>query len=144
MIRAAILVFAKPSRRPKVLAIAEQLALGMREQGAQAEVILAHPGHEVKLTGFHYIAVGCDVRAVWKGTLPTELAPLLSQGGILTGKKAFAFVVPSLLGTSKTLSQLMRALEREGMLLRYSDILSKGEQAKTLGRRLKLDRPVSN
>lgn len=139
MIRAAVLYFAKPSNQPKLKLLAEALAKGMRKQGANVDVINAVQVRESKLTGYHYLAVGCDVRSLFKGALPPELAPALANGGIVTGKKTFAFVLAAWMGAGPTLLKLMKALEHEGMMLRYSDILAKPDEAEAVGQRLKLD-----
>lgn len=139
MIRAAVLFFAKPSSQAKLKALSEALGRGMRKQGAQVDVINGVQTRDSKLTGYHYIAVGCDVRSLLKGVLPSELSGALANGGIITGKKTFAFVPPALIGANATLLKLMRALEHEGMLLRFSDIIATDAQAEALGQRLKLD-----
>lgn len=139
MIRAAVLYFAKPSALAKLKSLAEALAKGMQKQGAQVDVINGIQARETKLTGYHYIAVGCDVRSILKGTLPPELTQALAAGGIISGKKTFAFVPPAPLGASKTLMKLMKALEHEGMMVRYSDLLAKPDDAQAVGQRLKLD-----
>lgn len=139
MIRAAVLYFARPGQLAATKALAEALGRGMQKQGAQVDVINGAQARETKLTGYHYIAVGCDVRSLLKGVLPPELVPALANGGIITGKKAFAFVTKSLVGANATLVKLMKALEHEGMMLRYSDVLGKADEAQALGARLKLD-----
>ena len=138
MIRAAVLYFARtPQSKLKNLAVS--LAEGLRKQGAQVDLIDGVQSRETKLTGYHYLAVGCDVRSLIKGVLPPELVPALSNGGIITGKKTFAFVPATVLGANATLMKLMKALEHEGMLVRYSDLLSKPSDAVALGQKLKLD-----
>ena len=139
MIRAAVLYFAKPSAQPKLKALAEALAAGMRKQGAQVDLIDGVKSRETKLTGYHYLAIGTDVRSLLKGVLPPELGPALAQGGIISGKKSFAFVSTSPVGAGATLLKLMRALEHEGMMLRFSEILAKPADAQAIGQRLKLD-----
>ena len=139
MIRAAVLYFAKPSAQAKVQALAEALARGLRDQGAQVDVINGVKVRDTKLTGYHYLAVGADVRSLLKGVLPPELAPALANGGIVTGKRAFAFVAAAPFGANATLLKLMKALEHEGIMLRYSEVLAKPEAAAALGKRLKLD-----
>jgi len=139
MIRAAVLYFARPGQTSRLKALAEALGRGMQKQGAQVDVINGVQNRDTKLTGYHYIAVGCDVRSLFKGVLPPELAPALGNGGIVTGKKSFAFVAPAPLGSNATLTKLMKALEHEGMLLRFSELLTKPDQAQALGQCLKLD-----
>ena len=139
MIRAAVLYFAKPSSQLKLKTLAENLAKGMQKQGAQVDVINGVQARDTKLTGYHYIAVGCDVRSILKGVLPPELTQALANGGIITGKKTFAFVPPAMMGANATLLKLMKALEHEGMLVRFSELLPKPADALALGQRLKLD-----
>jgi hypothetical protein len=139
MIRAAVLYFAQAGHQPKLKALAEALAQGMQKQGAQVDVINGIQNRDTKLTGYHYIAVGCDVRSLFGGAMPPELAPALSNGGIVTGKRCFAFVLPALVGAPSTLAKLMKALEHEGMMLRFSEVLAKPDEARALGQRLKLD-----
>jgi multimeric flavodoxin WrbA len=139
MIRAAVLYFARPAQQARLKALAEALAKGMQKQGAQVDVINAVQTRDTKLTGYHYIAIGCDVRSLFKGVLPTELAPALGNGGIITGKRSFAFVSSAPLGAGSTLTKLMKALEHEGMMLRYSEIFAKPDDAAAVGQRLKLD-----
>jgi len=137
MIRAAVLFFPKnPTSALK--RAAEALASGLRTQGAQVDLIDGTKTRDFKLTGCHYIAVGADVRSLFKGTLPAELAPGLANGGIITGKRSFAFVSGGA-GSAKTLLKLMKALEHEGMIVRYSEVLTKPEDASAIGQRLKLD-----
>ena len=138
MIRAAVLYFGK-SPQSKLKLLANALAEGLKKQGAQVDVINGVQAKDTKLTGYHYLAVGCDVRSLIKGLLAPELVPALSNGGIVSGKKTFAFVPASFLGANATLMKLMKALEHEGMLVRYSEILNKPDEALVLGQRLKLD-----
>jgi len=139
MIRAAVLYFAKASAQPRLKALAEALALGLRKQGAQVDVINGVQSRDAKLTGYHYLAVGCDVRSLFKGVLPPELAPSLSNGGIIAGKKTFAFVSTAFAGANTTLMKLMKALEHEGMLVRYSELFAKPEDALAVGQKLKMN-----
>ena len=139
MIRAAVLYFSKPSARRSLAGLAEALAQGLKKQGAQVDVIDGIKEREIKLTGYHYLAVGCDVRSILKGVLPPELASALSHSGIVAGKKTFAFVQAAPLGASATLLRLMKALEHEGMVVRYSEVLKKPVDALAIGERLKVE-----
>jgi hypothetical protein len=139
MIRAAVLYFSKPAAHRSLAALAQGLAQGLKNQGAHVDVIDGSKEHDIKLTGYHYLAVGCDVRSLIKGVLPAELARTLAHGGIVSGKKTFAFVSAAPFGAGATLLQLMKALEHEGMMVRYSELLAKPADALALGQRLKVD-----
>lgn len=138
MIRVAVLYFAKPSQVERLKKLSEALAKGLQKQGAMVDVINGLKTRDTKLTGYHYVVVGCDVRSWFRGLLPPELPVALANSGIISGKKSFAFVPSAPLGASTTLLKLMRAMEHEGMMVRFSEVLTKVEDAEAVGQRLKL------
>lgn len=138
MIRVAVVYFGKSAHATKLKALSDSLSQGMQQQGAQVDVIPGLQNRDAKLSGYHYVAIGCDVRSLLKGALPPELPQFLATCGVVNGKKAFAFVLHSFLGADATLLKLMKALEHEGMLVRYSEVLAKPEDSRALGQRLKL------
>jgi hypothetical protein len=61
---------------------------------------------------------------------------MLSAGSALGGKKSAAFIKKGGLFTSRALSNLMRAMEKEGMMINWSDILMNSPHAEALGKRI--------
>jgi hypothetical protein len=137
-VRVAVANFAKSPKSP-VRAAAVALGAALRERGAQVDVIDGAKTKDVKLTGHHFLAVGCDVRAAFGGKLPVELKGFLANSGLIAGKRCLAFVTQAPLGTPKTLLQLMKAMEGEGLLLRTSEVLANADDATLAGKRLKVD-----
>lgn len=137
MIRCAVVYFASDRKSP-LHGLAASLAEGLKSQNVQVELIDAQRSGEVKMTGYHYVAIGCEIVSWFRGKLPQAVSPFLAQAGIITGKKCFAFVPKTLLGASKTLLNLMKAMEAEGMMIRYSEVLTDKEEARQVGAGLKV------
>jgi hypothetical protein len=55
---------------------------------------------------------------------------------MISGKKSFAFILKKGMRLTKTLRELMAAMEHEGMFVKYSEILSSPEEAEVIGKRL--------
>lgn len=138
MVRVGVLIFSGASSKDKMMNLGRGLGKGLETQGAQVEIIDFTRGREVKLTAFHYIVVGCDVRSLFKGKLPHELSEVLASAGNLLGKKSFAFVPKAFMGAETTLLKLMSAMEKEGMMVQYSEIFARPEEAQACGGRLQL------
>jgi len=137
MVRVAVIYFSKSSKM--VPEQAKALAASIEARGAQVDLIDGSKAHDAKLTGHHFLAIGCDVRSVYKGTLPRELKGFLASSGLISGKRSMAWVCSAPFGAPRTLLQLMRAMEGEGMLIRTSEIFAKPEDGTTAGRGLKID-----
>lgn len=133
--KAAVVYFPQKNRE-KILNISKSIAKGFEKQGAQVDLIDASKDVNSKLTLYSYIAIGTDTASILNGRIDVKLSEYLSNSGRVEGKKAFAFVTSSLLGSQKTLTNLMRVMEKEGMFLKYSEILSDGNSAEDLASRL--------
>ena len=69
--------------------------------------------------------------------MPEALQKILGSGSGLVGKKSAAFLKKtSPIFINKALSNLMRSMEREGMLINWSEILLNAPQAEALGKRI--------
>jgi hypothetical protein len=137
MVRVAVVYFSKSTKT--ISDQAKALAASIEARGAQVDLIDGSKTHDAKLTGHHFLAIGCDVRSLFKGTLPRELKGFLANSGLISGKRSMAWVSSAPLGAQRTLLQLMRAMEGEGMLIRTSEVLAKPEDGTIAGRRLKID-----
>ena len=63
-------------------------------------------------------------------------AHFLSAAGMVSGKHSFAFVSKTPFGSTKALSRLMKSMEKEGMLIKNSSILTSPQEAREIGKRL--------
>jgi len=132
-------VFFGAGKRDTVAEIARGIVAGLERQGHQVDLIDGDKDRDTKLTVYQYVAVGTVSRSLFGGRLDPKIAEYLSSGGMLGGKRTFAFVGRSVFGAQKALSRLMKALEHEGMFIRFSEILRSRSEAELVGSRLKVE-----
>ena len=132
-------VFFSSKNRDKLRNIAGELAKGIEERGYHVDLIDANHDVNTKLTIYNYIALGTESLTPFGGKISNSIGEYLANSGIVSGKRSFAFILGSGLRTVKTLSALMKAMEHEGMYLKYSEIIKSEEYARELGRQLHID-----
>jgi hypothetical protein len=132
-------VFFEGKNRDKTLGIAKGLSQGIEAQGHQVDIVDGDHDVNTKLTIYQYIAVGTSALNTFGGKITDKVAKFLAGSGIIAGKRSFAFAVKGGLRITKTLSAIMKAMEQEGMYLKYSEILSSPTEAEAIGKRLHID-----
>ena len=139
VVRTAVVYF-PPHNGSDVLArIAGALANGLERAGHQVTVIRADKGSPQPLTSFGYVAIGAESRSFFSREPDGDIKAYLSNAGMVSGKRSFAFVRPRGLFALKTLGNLMRRMEAEGMFIRYSEILPNEASAAATAARLKVE-----
>jgi len=132
-------VFVAEKQRDRLMNLAKALGRGLEAQGHQADVIDGSQDIGNKLTIYKYIAIGTEPISLFGGKIPGKVAPYLSNAGKIDGKRSFAFVTKSMIGSTKALQRLMKTMEKEGMFLKYSEILQSAPEAEEIGKRLHVD-----
>ncbi|MDR2434560.1 MAG: hypothetical protein LBD47_08320 [Treponema sp.] len=112
------------------------LAKGMESMGHRVDLIDAWTEDGFRLPGYEYIAVAAEPVSFFSGRLGEAAAKILSAGSGLVGKKSAAFVKKSGLFSGRALANLMRTMEKEGMMINWSDILLNPPHAEALGKRI--------
>ena len=130
------IVFFSGKNREKIRDLANGLARGIQKQGNQVDVFDGCLEHNARLTIYQYIAVGLEPSGSFSGRVPDSVRTFLAGSGMVSGKKCYAFVSRSTFGTAKSLSNLMRSMEGEGMFLKNSDVLRSAVEAEEIGKRL--------
>jgi menaquinone-dependent protoporphyrinogen IX oxidase len=116
--------------------LASSLAEGISTQGHIVDTIdMCHDAGKI-ISFYEYFAIGTSSTSFWGGKIPDHVTSFLKQSGSISGKRCFAFVSKRGIRQAKTLQTLMRAMESQGMYLKYSDILSNRGYAKEVGKRL--------
>ena len=115
----------------------KSLAKGMESMGHRVDVLDAWTEDGYRLPGYEYVAVCAEAVSVWGGKMPDVLPKVLAAGSGLVGKKSAAFLrKTSPFFINKALANLMRAMEKEGMLVNWSDIILNAPHAEALGKRI--------
>ena len=122
------------------MGLARALARGIESQGHSADVFDGDRDSNAKLTGYQYIAIGSDPLSAFSGRLPERVPQFLSGAGLVSGKRAFAFVTRNTLGAGRALVRLMKSMEKEGMILKSSEVFATPQAAEETGRRLHIQR----
>jgi len=133
--RAAVVFFATNSR-DRILNITRSLAKGIESQGHQVDIIDGNHDVNAKLTMYQYIAIGAEPLSNFSGKIPDKVSHFLSSSGMVAGKRCYAFVTKNVFGAGKALARLMKGMEKEGMFLKYSSIISSAAEAEEIGKRL--------
>ncbi len=137
-------VFIAEKNRDKLMKLARAVARGIEAQGGhQADVLDGSRDSNAKLTIYNYIAVGTEPISMFGGKISDRVAQFLSSAGMVSGKRCFAFVPKTFLGSTRALFRLMQAMEKEGMFLKSSEILQSDVEAVEIGKRLRLQQPAA-
>jgi hypothetical protein len=132
-----IAVVSAPSQRNGIPEYVKALARGMESMGHKVDIIDAWTEDGFRLPGYGYIAVCAEAVSTWGGKMPDVLPKILAVGSGLVGKKSAAFLKKkSPFFVNKALSNLMKAMEKEGMLVNWSDLLLNASHAEALGKRI--------
>ncbi|MDR3167143.1 MAG: hypothetical protein LBT93_04295 [Treponema sp.] len=114
----------------------KSLAKGMESMGHRVDIIDAWTEDGFRLPGYEYIVVSAEAVSLFGGKMPEVLSKILGASSGIGGKKSAAFLRKTGPFTGKALANLMRAMEKEGMLVNWSDIILNAPHAEVLGKRI--------
>jgi len=131
-----IAVVSAPSRRRSPPDYVQALAKGMELMGHRIDIIDAWTDNGMRLPGYEYIVIASETISFFSAKIPEMLPKFLSMGSGIGGKKSAAFIKKGGLRSGKTLINLMNAMEKEGMIVNWSDILFNAPHAEAMGKRI--------
>ncbi len=134
------IVYAAANRNSsdRIRNIAQSFQKGLEMQGHQAEIINAYD-EDTRLTRYDYVVLGAEPVSFFSARIPEIVKKFLAQSGTITGKRCMAFITGGL-RKGKTLQNLMKAMEGEGMILKLSEVIKKPDEAMAIGKRLNVER----
>ena len=131
-----IAVISAPARRQAPPDYVKALAKGMEMMGHRVDIIDAWSDDGMRLPGYEYIAIAAEPASFFSAKIPEALPKMLAAGSGLSGKKSAAFIKKGGLRPNGALANLMRAMEKEGMVVNWSDILLNAPHAEAMGKRI--------
>ena len=131
-----IAVISAPARRGASSDHAQALAKGMESMGHKVDIIDAWADDGMRLPGYEYIVIVSEPVSFFSAKIPEALPKILSVGSGIGGKKSAAFVKKGGLRSNKALTNLMHAMEKEGMMVNWCDILLNAPHAEAMGKRI--------
>jgi hypothetical protein len=131
-----IAVISAPSEKKEPPDYVRSLVKGMQSMGHRVDIVNVWTEDGYRLPGYEYIAVAAEPISFLSGKIPTGIAKMLAMGSSLTGKKSAAFIKKTGLFSGRALANLMRAMEKEGMIVNWSDLLFNAPHAEAMGKRI--------
>ena len=131
-----IAVVSAPAQKKEPPDYVQGLAKGMTSMGHRVDIIDAWTEDGMRLPGYEYIAVAAEPLSFFSGKILTKISKILAAGSTLAGKKSAAFVKKTGFFSSRALGNLMKAMEKEGMVVNWSDILFNGPHAEAMGKQI--------
>ncbi|MGL4987364.1 MAG: hypothetical protein ACRC5H_09560 [Treponemataceae bacterium] len=117
----------KNVKHKEILARFEQ---AVKNKGSSIEIFNGEEENsQIHPALFDYITVVVPADPIWGSKLPKKLTTFLSTNTSLSGKKGCAFVIKAGLTSGKMSKVLMAAMEKQGILLDYFDIIKSAQQA---------------
>ncbi|MGE4583181.1 MAG: flavodoxin family protein [Sphaerochaeta sp.] len=122
----------------KMKAIAKALSEGIAAQGHMVDVLdMSLEGAKI-VSFYDYLVIGTENTTFFGGKIPSMVESFLKTAGAISGKRCMAFITKGGIRSMKTLQTLMKAMEKEGMFLKKSEILSKADFARAVGKHLQI------
>ena len=131
-----IAIVSAPAQRGKMPDYIQSMAKGMESMGHRVDIIDAWTEDGFRLPGYEYVAVVSQPLSTFSGKIPECISKVLGAGSSLVGKKSAAFIKKSGLFNNRALARLMRAMEKEGMRVNWSDVIFNGPHAEALGKHI--------
>ena len=120
----------------KVRKVADSLAKGIEQQGHEVQLVDLEREVDTKLTLFEYLLIGSVTNSQFTSQISRKISDFLRQAGSISGRKSYAFIVKKGLFPNKALRRLMEIMEKEGMILKISDVIPTVEAAESIGKKL--------
>ena len=136
MQRTVIVYFPNGSSQ-KLPDLVRALSRGIQSQGHTADVVDGTK-ETSKLTAYKYIAVGTESVSL-TGKIPPQVLTYLSNAGMISGKRCYAFVAKKFISAPRALARLMKGMEGQGMFLKNSNVLNSATEAEEIGKRLHVE-----
>jgi hypothetical protein len=131
-----IAIISAPARRVPPPDYVKALAKGIESMGHRADIVDAWTEDGYRLPGYEYIAVCAEALSLFGGKMPEALPKLLAAGSGIGGKKSAAFLRKTGPFTGKALVNLMKAMEKEGLIINWSEVILNPLHAEALGKRI--------
>jgi hypothetical protein len=131
-----IAVISAPAARKQPPDYVQALAKGMQLMGHRADIIDVWTEDGMRLPGYEYIAVIAEPVSFFSGKINSKIAKVLAAGSSLAGKKSAAFIKKEGLFSSRALANLMKTMEKEGMVVNWSDLLFNAPHAEAMGKHI--------
>ena len=135
--RVALVHFLSPVKNSNHKGILQKLENAVINKGCQIDIFNASTDYStMRLTGYDYISIIVPSSSLFGSNLPEKFDEILDNCGNLTSKKGCALVVKSGFSSWKTCKNLMKAMEKQGVLLDYFEVVDNPDHAAYVGKKI--------
>jgi len=131
-----VAIVSAPAEKKEPPEYVRSLAKGMESMGHRVDIVDIWTEDGMRLPGYEYIAVAAESLSFFSGQIPSRLSKVLAAGSSLAGRKSAAFVKKQGLFSNRALFNLMKVMEKEGMVVNWSDLLLNGPHAEAMGKQI--------
>ncbi|MGB4406721.1 MAG: hypothetical protein WBI82_07675 [Sphaerochaeta sp.] len=136
--KVCVLYVSASKETQKIKAIAKAIAEGVSSQGHQVDIIDMNLDMGKKVSFYDYLIFGTEATTFWGGKIPPAVSQFLRTAGTLSGIRCMGFVSKGGIRSMKTLQSLMKIMEHEGLFLKKSEIVTKVDYARAVGKHLQI------
>ncbi len=123
----------------KLKDIGKAIAIGLESQNHSADVLDTKADTDKKLTIYDYLVVISEPVSAFSGKIDERIGKYLENAGMVSGKRAATVIVGGLM-KQKAMSNLMRIVEGQGIILKTSEFIKSAGEAKAFGSKLNVER----
>ncbi len=115
--------------------VARGIKEGAENQGHRVDIIKASVrGEEISFHPYDLVIVGSPKTGLIKGRPAADIAPTLERCKRTVGQECYAYITPSLIGSTRALRNLMEEMEKHGCVVRDFATLKKKEEGMEFAR----------
>lgn len=107
---------------------------------AQGHIVDVFSGYKdaysLRLTGYEYVTFVVASSPLFGSKIPSKVREILGSSGSVSGKKGAALVLKSGFSSNKTCNVLMKAMENEGMVIDYFEVVLSVDHAGYVGKKI--------
>jgi menaquinone-dependent protoporphyrinogen IX oxidase len=129
-------IYAGAAKGNALVPFAKSVVSGIESMGHRVDLIDARADDGLRLPGYEYLVVVSEPVSFISGKIPDVVPAYLAKASSLVGKKGAAFLRSSGLFSGKAMGTLMRAMEKEGMWVNWSEVAPNPSQAEAAAKRI--------
>ena len=137
--RVCVLYCGNQGNEAKLKELATKLSDGIASNGHTVEAFDMNLEMGKVISFYDYVVVITRAVSLFSKYIPENVLKFLKTAGTVSGKRCSCFISKDSARKSKVLQYLMHVMESEGMYLKVSDVLSNGDYAYAVGKRLHVD-----
>ena len=117
--------------------ILKKLVDSANKNGHQVDLINGNKEYDTfRITPYEYVTVVSKGKNVFSSKVPQKVTEVLNSCGTSSGKKACALVLKQIFFSETLCRNLMKVLDKEGMIVDYFNVIENPDHAIHIGKKL--------